>query len=258
MDWLAQLDLGKFLLFTLILTRVSGLVMTAPIYGTTDIPMQVRALLGVVLAVLILPSQWNVSVAYPETILNYLVFLGSELVVGLSLGLGVVILFAGIEAAGQVMAQVSGLSIAEVFDPSQEQNVSVFSRLLFLVTLAIFVTIGGHRMVMAGLLDTFQSIPPGSAAMPESLAETFVTLVTQSFSLGIRAAAPLVAALLLSNLVLGLIGRTLPQLNILVIGFGLNSLLTFGALCLSIGAAAWVFEDQVAPALEAVLEAWRG
>jgi flagellar biosynthetic protein FliR len=157
-----------------------------------------------------------------------------------------------------MVAQVSGLAIAEVFDPSQENNVSVFSRLLFLVTLAIFVSIGGHRMVMGGLLDTFQSIPPGSASLPRPLSEALVSLVTQSFELGIRAAAPMVVSLLLANLILGLIGRTLPQLNILVIGLGMNSLVTFAVLSLALGAAAWVFQARIEPAVQAILAALRG
>ena len=66
MDWFSQFDLGHFVLFTLVLSRVSGLVMTAPIYGDQDVPMQVRGLLAFALAVLIVPSQWDVSVEYPR------------------------------------------------------------------------------------------------------------------------------------------------------------------------------------------------
>ena len=120
--------------------------------------------------------------------------------------------------AGELIGQASGLTIAEVFDPALDENVPLFSRLMFLVTVSVFVCLGGHRMVMAGLLDTFRTIPPGSGAIPGSLAEGFVTLVSQSFSLGIRAAAPAVTALLLATLILGLIGRTLPQLNVLTLG----------------------------------------
>ena len=255
MDWLRQLDLEKFLLFTLVLSRVSGLTMTAPIYGTKDIPMQVRALLAVALALLITPTQWDVVVEYPGSLINYLVFIGAELLVGLCLGLGIVILFSGIQLAGQMIGRIGGLMLADVFDPSTEASVPIFSRLLLLVALAVFVCIGGHRIVMAGLLDTFQTIPPGSGALPSSIAETFVVLLTQSFSLGIRAAVPVVTALLLSTLVMGLISRTLPQLNILMVGFGLNAMLTFATFSLTLGAAAWVFQDQVEPAMEILLDA---
>ncbi len=131
----------------------------------------------------------------------------------------------------------------------------MFGRMLFMIAMAVFVCIGGHRMVMAGLLDTFATIPPGSGAFPVSIAHTFTTLLQESFSLGIRAALPVVTALMLSLLVLGLIGRTLPQLNILVVGFGLNSMLTFAVLSLTIGGAAWAFQEQIEPTLNAVLQA---
>jgi len=255
MDWLRQLDLEKFLLFTLVLSRVSGLTMTAPIYGTREVPAQARVLLAVALALLITPTQWAVAVEYPGSTIHYLVFIGSEVLIGLCLGLGIVILFSGVQLAGQMASQIGGLMLADVFDPGSDTSVPVFSRLLLLVTLAVFVCIGGHRMVMAGLLDTFQTIPPGSAAVPHSITETFVALLTQSFSLGIRAAVPVVTALLLSTLVMGLISRTLPQLNILMVGFGLNSMLTFATFSLTLGGAAWAFQEQVEPALEILLEA---
>jgi flagellar biosynthesis protein FliR len=255
MSWFSQLNAEKVLLFTLVLTRVSGLTMTAPIYGTTDVPAQVRALLAVALALLIVPTQWHVAIASPQTLSLYLVFIGSELLIGLCLGLGIVVLFSGVQLAGELVSYVSGLMMAEIYDPASDSSLPIFSRLMYLVALAVFVGIGGHRIVMAGMLDTFTSIPPGSGAFPDSMAATFVTLVTQSFSLAIRAAAPVVTALLLATLVMGLISRTLPQLNILMVGFGLNAFLTLAVLSLTLGAAAWAFQDQVEPVMETVLEA---
>lgn len=255
MDWLAQVDVEKFLLFTLVLSRVSGLVATAPIYGGQEVPMQVRALLAFALALLIAPTQWGASVQYPGSLVNYLVFIGGELLVGVSLGLGITILFSGVQLAGEMIGRISGLMLADVFDPSLGISVPLISRFLYLVTMAVFVCVGGHRIVMAGLLDTFQSIPLGSGAPSASIADTFVLLLTQSFQLGVRAGLPVATALLLSTLVMGLISRTLPQLNIIMVGFGMNSLLTFGTLALSLGAAVWVFQQQLEPAVETLLEA---
>ncbi len=255
MDWLAQLNPEKFILFTLVLARVSGLMIAAPIYGTPEVPVRVRGLFAVALAVLIAPTQWAVEVEHPGNTVNYLVLLGSDLLIGLSLGLGVLILFSGIQLAGQMIGRMGGLILADVFDPSSGASVPVFSRLMLMVALAVFVTIGGHRIVMAGLLDTFRTIPPGSGALPTNMAETFVLLLEQSFALGVRAAAPVVTALMLSTLVMGLISRTMPQLNILAVGFGMNSMLAFGVLSLSLGAAAWVFQNQLEPAMELLLDA---
>jgi flagellar biosynthesis protein FliR len=246
---------GKFILFTLVLARVGGLTMTAPIYGTGDVPLRVRIVLAAALALLIVPSQWGATIQYPGNAVHYLVLLGGEALVGACLGLGVLILIHGMTLAGELVGQASGLRLADVFDPALDENVPLFSRLFFLLSVAVFVCLGGHRLVMAGLLDTFRTIPPGSGGFPRSLCDGFVTLVGQSFSLGIRAAAPAVTALLAATLILGLVGRTLPQLNVLSLGFGLNALLACAVMALSLGAAAWAFQDQIQPAMETLLDA---
>jgi flagellar biosynthetic protein FliR len=283
MDWLRQLDIEKFLVFTLVLTRTSGLLATAPVYGTQDVPMTVRALLSMILAVLVMPTQWNVTLADPGGTLPYLALVGSELVVGVCLGLGVMMLLAGVQMAGELMSRLGGLSLSDVFDPTSNSNTPLFSRLLVLVSTAVLLGIGGHRVLLGGLLDTFQSIPPGRAAamlldsaqagaaatlpgagsgLLGSVAGLLVLLGAQSFELAIRVAVPVVTALLLATLLLGLISRTLPQLNILALGFGLNALLTFAVLSLSMGAIALVFQAQIEPTLQTLFQAlhvpWRG
>jgi len=252
-DFLAQLTTEKFLLFTLVLTRVTGLTMTAPIYGGRDVPAVARVLLSFALALLITPMQWHVSVAPPGSMLGYLALAAGELVIGISLGLGIMILFYGMQLAGELVAQVGGLMLADVYDPSSETTVPLFSRFFFLVAAAVFVCIGGHRMVLAGLLDTFAAIGPGATGMPPDVADAFLLLLTESFSLGLRAAAPTVAALLAATLVMGLIGRTLPQLNVMVMGFGINAMLTFLALGLTLGAAVWLLHDYFPAGLETML-----
>jgi len=253
-SWLRTLNVESFLVFTLVLSRVSGLTMSAPVFGSRDVPMQVRALLAMAVALVIMPTQMHVDFPHPSTTLNYLIFVGGEVLIGLCLGVGVSVLFSGVQLGGQMMGRMGGLMLADVFDPNSGEQVPVFSRLLFLVAMAVFVAIGGHRLVMAALLDTFHAIPPGGGALPEGLTEAFTLLLTQSFHLGVRASLPVVTALLLSTLVLGLIGRTMPQLNILIVGFGLNAMLTFALLALTMGAAVWVFQGHIVPTLEVMTE----
>ena len=142
------------------------------------------------------------------------------------------ILFSGIQVAGQIVSQMSGLSLADVFNPGFDENVSVFSQLFY------FLDAGRVRGASAGigsmieaLLETFAWAPPGQAMLGDTYVDTLTGMMTQSFALGIRAAAPLMVALLLSTIVLGLISRTLPQINIIAVGFGLNSLLTLAMTC---------------------------
>ena len=254
MDWLGQLDVEKLLLFALILMRVSGVVVVAPVFGTPEVPAQVRALLAVALAAVVTPGQWHVAVDYPVSVVNLLVFAGAELAVGVCLGLGVVILLSGVHLAGQIIGRTSGLMMADIFDPTSGESTSVFGHLLHMLALAVFLLIGGHRILLAGLLDTFAALPPGAANLPLGVGHALVVLLTQSFALGIRVAAPVVAAVLLSTLILGLISRTMPQLNILAVGFGLNSMLALGTMALALGGCLWVFEGHIEPAVSVLFE----
>jgi flagellar biosynthesis protein FliR len=260
------MTLDRFLIFTLVLTRVSGLLVASPVMGAKEAPMTVRALLSMALAVLIMPSQWFVPLPYPGGVLVYVVIIAAELMIGLILGLGITVMIGGIQMAGDMMSRVGGLTLSEVFDPMTSTNVPLFSQLLGLLAAAIFVLMGGHRMLMAGLLDTFSTIPPGGCVavffgsdgathdMLQSLVELFTVLITQSFHVGIRAGAPVIAAVLLATLVLGLVSRTLPQLNVMVVGFGLNAMLTFAVFSFALGAAMLVFQDQIVPTLDTVFQ----
>jgi flagellar biosynthetic protein FliR len=255
MLWLASLNLDHFITFTLVLVRTSGLVIAAPIYGGSDVPAQVRVFLAFALALLMTPGQLAAPVPAPETLVGYAVLVGGEVVVGLVLGLGIMILLSGMQLAGQIVGQLSGMSLAEVFSPTADANLPLFSQVLYLFTLAVFVAIGGHRLVMGGLLDTFAAMPPGSATLSASTADAMTTLVVQSFSLGIRAVAPVTVALLLTTIVMGIISRTLPQLNVMSFGFGVSALATLGTLWVSLGSIAWIFQEQIEPAVEAVISA---
>ena len=271
MNSLALLNVEKFLIFTLVLTRTSGLLIASPVFGATQAPATVRALISLALAVLIMPSQWSATLPYPGSLLVYVVIIAGELMIGLVLGMGITILLGGIQMAGDLMSRVGGLTLSDVFDPTTSTNVPLFSQLLGLLSTALFLIIGGHRILMGGLLDTFRTIPPGgcvamflgtgnggsSPGLLASLVEMFLVLITQSFHVAIRAAAPVVTAVLLATLVLGLVSRTLPQLNVMVIGFGLNAMITFGVFFLSLGAALLVFQDQIVPTVQILFQTLR-
>lgn len=241
--------------FTLVLVRVSGLVVTAPIFGSAEVPARVRALLAFALAVLIAPIQWNTPSPDVGNLLNMLVLVANELLVGAVLGLGILLLLTGAQIAGQIIGQMSGMQLADVFSPGFDSSMPIFSHLLYQLALVVFVLLGGHRMLMEAMLDSFTAMPAGTAGFTQSLTETLTTVIAQSFSLGVRAAAPAMAALLLATLVLGLVSRTLPQLNVMALGFGLNSFVTLGVLSVSLGAVAWLFSEQVGPVIEMVTEA---
>jgi len=245
----------QFAVFTLVLARVGALIMSAPIFGSRAVPLQARVLITLSITLLATPLVASTAPTDMTNLLTYARYLASEALIGLLLGFGVTLLLTGIQLTGQIISQLGGMALANVFDPTLNTNISIYSQLFYFLTLAMFVLLDGHRLMMDALLDTYTWLPPGQASLGTTYVEALTTLLTQSFLLGIRAAAPAMTALLLSTLVLGLIGRTLPQINILAVGFGINALLTLGCLFTTLGAIAWAFPQQASAAIDLVMEA---
>jgi len=238
MENVAQL----FGVFLLVLARLAALTVTAPALLGTYVPVMFRVMLAVLLAILVTPVCCDPSTPLPENLIEFLAMLVRETILGLLVGVTLLILFSAMRVAGQIISQVSGLQLAEVFDPSLDGGLPVVSRLLELVALALFLTLNGHHQVLEAILTSFRSVPPGSASWTASFTEAMLEAIRQSFEVGLRAAAPVMISVLLAVLVVGLLGRTLPQLNILAVGFSLNALALLGVLFISAGSAAWLFQ----------------
>ena len=237
MELLLRLYTNQFLVFVLVLTRVSGLMVLAPVWGSRVIPMRVRALLAIGISLIISPLLWNTPIGRPGQRAAFAGAARLRVRRGVVVGPGRDIYFAGLELAGQIMGQMSGMSLAEVVSPTFDTNVPVFSEFLNLLMLTVFVLAGGHQYLLDALLQAFQQMPPGHAHFSASLVEALTSITTFSFTMGLQIAAPMMVALLLSIVIMGLISRTLPQLNILAVGFSVNSTVMLGALLLSLGRA---------------------
>ncbi len=255
MPALETILIHQFTTFVLVLARVGSMVMVAPIFSTRAAPMQFRALLAVTITLLVTPLLASTTSAQIEHLLIFLRTLALESLVGLLLGLGVMFLMSGIQLTGQIVSQMSGAAMANVFDPTLDNTVSMFSQLLYFLAMAMFVLLGGHRIMIEAVLDTYTWLPPGQAMFGASYVEVLTSILGQSFLLGIRTAAPAMVALLLSTLLLGLIGRTLPQINIIAVGFSVNTLLALGIMSFSVGAISWAFPQHTVTILEQVQEA---
>lgn len=246
MSPLLQLYLDQFLIFVLVLTRLGSLLMTLPVFGTATVPWQVRALLAVAMSLILTPVHFGLAIPPPENLLLLAVLLAKEAILGLALGLAVTILLGGMQMAGQVISQTSGLTLADVANPTFDTTVPLFSQILEMLALAIFFAIGGHRQVIGALLDSFTWMPPGQGKLPDNLVEAMSSITAHSFEVGIRSAAPVMVALILATLIVALVSRTMPQLNAVAVGLNFNSFLVLGVFAFSLGAAAWVFQEELA------------
>jgi len=244
------------LLSTLVFARLSGLALTVPGFGIREIPFWLRILPALAMSLLISPFMLHQSAPHATCSLHFFLLFGIEALLGAVIGFGIFVLIYGMSLAGELLARAAGLSLAEVFDATVEENTPAISRLLLLLTMVVFFCLGGHRAVAAGLLEMFRNLPPGLSALPASLKECFTALVSESFLLGLRVAAPTVTALLSVTLALALLGRTIPQLNFPSTGSSLNALLVLAGTMFMLGAGVWVFQEQLQPALETIFSAF--
>ncbi len=251
-EFLLSIYTNQLLVFMLVLTRVSGLVIVAPVWGSNSIPGRVRAFLAIGIALIISPLLWYTPIASPGNLIHLVILLVCEFILGLSLGLAIMIYMAGLELAGQVMGQMTGMSLADVASPDYDGNVPVFSHFLHLLMLSIFIITGGLQYTLDAFFQTFQQMPPGQTHFTLPWLDALTEITTYSFTLGLQIAAPMMVALMLTIVIMGLISRTLPQLNVLAVGFSVNSIIMLSAMLLSLGVLARLFEDQSLLAIDMI------
>lgn len=234
--WLLTDILLALPVFALVLIRLSGLVMTAPILGSNVVPLRFRAAFAMVIAAMIFPI---VRVQAPAELTLGMALGGaaSELMVGAIIGLSMSILLAGGEVAGLIVGRQASISLASIFDPVRSQQTSSVGQLYTIVLTLVFLLAGGHRAMVAALLDTYSAIPLLSFQFDESFVVLLVEMLAAAFVLGIRLAGPVLIALFLLGTALAFLSRTMPQLNVLTVGFTLRMLVGMGvaALALMVG-----------------------
>ena len=250
MDWWHLIDTSRVFVYMLVLTRISGLVIMAPILHTTDAPVQYRALLAFAFSLTIMPSQWFVEVVEPDTLSAFAIMIAAELLIGLAMGLGLYILFAGVALAGELIGSVGGLYAAQIFDPVSGNEVPLLSRAYQFLAITVFALIGGLNVLVTSLLDTFVTIPVGTIGFQPDVVYALVNILNMSFILALRIAAPVLVTVLISLLVIGILNKTMPQLGLMTVGFGINSMVMFAVFCLTLGTGMWCFQERIADAFE--------
>lgn len=237
--------------FALVLFRVSGLVLTAPIYGSKVVPVRIRVALTLAATAMIFPM---VKAQAPGDLTLSLAIVGGigELMIGVTIGLAVSILLMSAEVAGEMVSQQAGISLSEVINPLLDEQSSIIGQIYVIVLSLLFLLAGGHRAVMAALLDTFKVIPLLSFRPGESIVVLFVEMLSSAFIVGIRLAAPVLIALFLSGTALGFLSRTMPQLNILSVGFTLRALITLSVAAIALGACQGLLLDAVWDGLDVI------
>jgi flagellar biosynthesis protein FliR len=214
------------------LTRVLGVIATAPIFSHSAIPNQVKLGMGMMLTLIIVPT---IPPLPQFEIFSFqgLFILVQQLVIGLAIGFSMRLVFAAVDMAGQLIGMSMGLGFASFYDPQSHGQSTAVNQFLVLLTMLIFLGLDGHLMIVTALANSFISMPialDGSGINPMKIALWGETI----FSAGLLLALPAVTALLITNMALGILTRTAPQLNLFGVGFPVTLSVGFVVLALAL------------------------
>lgn len=204
---------------TVILARVGMIIHFLPILGETFMPARVRALLTLALTGILLPTVPVDPAVIPSSVLGFIVAMVPELLLGMTLGLTARLIFAAVQLGGQMAGEQIGFGIANVVDPSNQSQISITSQIYYLFTLLLFLALNGHHVMLGMIYRSFEVVP--LFTVNQSLgAFDFINLrVAEMYALAVIVGAPIVAAMLLANMALGLVSKAVPQVNIFIESF---------------------------------------
>ncbi|AME23336.1 MULTISPECIES: flagellar biosynthetic protein FliR [Burkholderiaceae] len=211
-------------------TRILALIATAPLLSHLAVPVRVKVGVAAFIALIVAPTIGAVPQVTVFSADGVLILI-NQFMVGAALGMTMQIAFASIDAAGEFIGQQMGLGFATLYDPRQGGNAVVISRYLNTIAFLAFLVFDGHLQMISALVQTFQNVPVSANVLGSMTHargwQTLATYGVSIFSTGLLLSLPVVAALLIANLALGILNRAAPQIGIFQVGFPVTMLVGF-------------------------------
>lgn len=209
-------------LFALILCRIAGLFAALPVFGGKRLPTRIKIVAVMAITLVCLPILQLTPPPVPKDAFTIGLMVMREMLIGLTLAFITQVIFAAVEFSGQVIGMQMGFSIANVIDPSMGNQTQIMSVMQTLLATLFFLSLNIHHTFIRAIVDSFSIIPLGGWHMSEALLKFLVQVTSDVFILGIRLAAPVMVTLLLTSVVLGVMARAFPQMNVFMVSFPLN------------------------------------
>jgi len=250
--WQWDIAIQQVWQFLVILVRTAVIVSALPLLGGQTVPARIKIGLAVAISVVLTPI---VTFTLPPNWLepaHMVMALAAEVLVGLVLGFAMRLVMAAVELAGAILGFQVGFAMANALDPVSQVQTPVFGQLLTVLATLLYFQIDGHLLVILALGSSFQLIPPFGAHLSGPLLPDVTGLMQRSYEIGIKLALPVMAATFLVHVTMGLLGRLVPQMNILLASFPIT--ISVGLIVLGLGLPFFslVFQQSVL-GLESIL-----
>jgi flagellar biosynthesis protein FliR len=253
---IAALTTQQIQAFLLVFARIATMVTLLPVFGSQSIPVTLKAGLAFFLSVIIYPAVAAGGLPQvPAATAAFLLMFLKELFVGIVIGFVASLIFTVVQFAGYLVDVLTGFSFVELVDPFSDTSVSIFGQFNVLIFTILFLALNGHYFLLLAIQKSFSVIPLLGVHIPEGpITALLVKAVGNVFVLGFKFAAPIFVTLLLTQVALAVVARTVPQINVFFVGIPLNIVIAFGVAILALPGLAVMFKKMIGLMMEDV---WR-
>lgn len=227
---LYSLPTGEILAFSLVFLRISSFVMSWPVFGATTVPAISKVLLALVLSLVVFPTlSINAPQLNLETSTLWLMVI-REVALGLFLGYLMRLCFLTVSVAGEIIAMSIGLTSAQIYNPAMGTSGNVLEQFKNMLATLLFLAINGHHFFIQGLAQSFTTIPLGLTAINLQVFLDISYILKEVIIIGLKISVPILISIFLANLTMGILGKAVPQINILVTSLGVQIVVGFAVL----------------------------
>lgn len=223
-----------------IFARVIGFFVTVPIFSTNNIPTYVKIGLSLIISLIIFPVLTMPVVS--EEFLELFLLVAKELLTGIMLGFICYLFFSIVYLVGHIIDMEMGFAMANVINPEDETEIPLMANMFYMLAALIFLMINGHHFLLRGLVNSFEILPLGNLNFNYLMIDHLIYIITSVFVIAFKMAGPVLVAVFLSNILLGILARTMPQMNVFVVGIPLKILVGFIIMAIVIPLYGGVFE----------------
>jgi len=216
--------------FFLVFVRTTTFLMAVPFFFIGSVPVYARVGLGLIISGMLYSALDLGSALQGGSAVLLSLTVVQETLVGLILGFTATLVFSAIRIGGELIDLHMGFAMAGLFDPVSGSRTTVVGNFLYIVAALLFFAMDGHHSLLLLLSRSYEAVPLAGAVFEPKLAEEILGIFTAMFTLGFKIAAPLIAVMFISDLALSFVSRTVPQLNVFIMGFPLKA--GFGMLAL--------------------------
>lgn len=213
-----DVDFVAFEYFILVFARLASMVAFSPIIGSGSVPVTVKTGFSFLLSIIVFPIVSRNFPMLPATEGAYWILVGREVMIGILIGVVGNLMFSAVQLSGQIFGIQVGFGIVNVIDPMSEEQISILGQFEFILAVLIFLSINGHHVLLRLIMESYQILPMNSFFFSESLGYSVVGWLSKMFIIAFKIGLPVIFTLLLVTVSMGILARTVPQMNVFIVG----------------------------------------